>query len=354
MATRKSGERITVSTIRETYFIGDYEACLGMCDAFKQRDAKDMAELVLLRARCLVALRRGDHAIDVLRGLKLSDDQHDEYLTGRMLMSAAYLSLGRLEEGIKIAREAYGEIGAAHATVRSEVTLSLALAHYRKEEYGPASRLLDEVSEANDIVYVRALQLRGAVAWAYRDFTGSSSAFHEALARLDQCQYYDRFLEANLLFSLACLCGEVPRLDLWPDLAKRIEQFNWSASGVVIPHYWIAIEASFITEMLGDLSASTSWARRAESVAFDPASLVGAWLRLAARFERNGEKGAHEYFTSKAMCEYDDSARDARLEEHWPLSLDIAEEMLHSSNPGSASRFVTYYTEVIVQLVRRV
>lgn len=95
---------------------------------------------------------------------------------------------------------------------------------------------------------------------------------------------------------------------------------------MAIPRYWIAIEASFIAEMLGDLPTSSAWAREAEDIAFDCGSLIGAWLRLAARFGRNGEKGAHEYFTDKAIRKYDESSRDARLPEQWPLSLDIAEK----------------------------
>jgi tetratricopeptide (TPR) repeat protein len=182
MTTRRTSERVTLSGIRETYFSGDFEACLTMCDVFALRDAKDSAEIVLLRARCLVQLRRGDHALEALRGLRLSDDQHDEYLTGRMLMSAAYVVLGSVDHGLQIAREAYNNINDAHATVRAEVTLTLAIAHYRKGEYGQAIRLLDAVPEADDIVFIRALQIRGAISWANADFARSLATFHDALA----------------------------------------------------------------------------------------------------------------------------------------------------------------------------
>jgi DNA-binding CsgD family transcriptional regulator len=64
-----------------------------------------------------------------------------------MLMSAAYVVLGRFDQGLKIAREAYGEMGGAHTTVRAELTLNLAIAHYRKGEYAQASRLLDSIPE---------------------------------------------------------------------------------------------------------------------------------------------------------------------------------------------------------------
>jgi DNA-binding CsgD family transcriptional regulator len=349
---RGSGERVTLSAIRDAYFGGEYEACLTMCESFSQRDAKDAAEIVLLRARCLIQLDRGEQAIESLRGLRISDDQHDEYLTGRMLMSAAYVGLGKYDEGLKIAREAYDELGEAHSTVRAEVATNLAIAHYRKGEYAKASRLLDTIPETEDIVYVRALQFRGGVAWAHCDYAGSLELFRDALARLDRCRHHDRFTEAKLLFSLAYLCAELPRLDLWPDLQKRIEQFDWSVSGVATWRYLIALASSFITEMLGDLGASTACAGQAEEVAPDAASTIVVWCRLAACFGRNGEKRAHEYFTDKAVRGYQAMPRDARLREQWTLPLVIAEEVLHSDSPLSASSLVTYYSEVIAPIIR--
>jgi DNA-binding CsgD family transcriptional regulator len=347
MATRRTGERITLSLLQETHFSGDFELCLTMCDAFKQRDATDAAEVILLRARCLVQLGRGDHAIEVLRGLRLRDDQHDEYLIGRILMSAAYVELCKYDEGLKVAREVYNEIGNAHSTVRAEVTLNLAVAHYRKGHYAAASRFLDLIPETEDIIYVRALQFRGGVAWAQGNFAGSLSMFHDALTRLDRCRHRDRFTEAKLLFSLAYLCGELPCVDLWPELLSRVEQFDWSVGGVAVWRFWIAIEASFISEMLGDLNASTRWALEAEEVAPDPASLIEAWLRLAARFGHNGEKGAHAYLTVKASRKYDEFLKDARLKEYKSLSIDIASEVLYSNEPLAASRLVTYFAEVM-------
>jgi DNA-binding CsgD family transcriptional regulator len=344
---RGPGERVTLSAIKDAYLAGDYEACLALCDSFSQRDAKDTAEIVLLRARCLIQLGRGDQAIEALRSLRVRDDQHDEYLTGRMLMSAAYVGLCKYDEGLKIASEAYDEVEGAHSTVRAEVTLNLAIAHYRKGEYAGASRLLDLIPETEDIVYVRALQYRGNIARAYGDFARALIKYHEAFAHLDRCRYHDRFTEAILLFSLANLCAELPRLDLWPEVSKRIEEFDWSVSGVATWRYYIAIASSFITELLGDLEQSTEWACLAEEIASDSESLIVAWCRLAASLGRYGEKRAHSYLTNKAIRKYDAIPRDSRLREHTTLSLDIAEEILHSDFPVRASRLVSYYAEVV-------
>ncbi len=355
MATMgKKGQRVTLSLIQDTYFGGDFEACLAMCDVLSSKDATDAAQIAFLRARCLISLGRGDHALEVLRGLQIRLDQHDEYITGRMLISAAYIALGNYNEGAKVAREAREEIGEAHPTIQSELTLTLATAHYRKGEYAETSRLLEGIPETQDIVYVRALQFLGGVACALGNFTASLEKFQKALALLGQCRHHDRFTEAKLLFALIYLCGEMPCLDLWPDLLKRIDEFDWSVTGVAEWRYRIAIEASFITELLGELSASTYWARVAEEGAYDTTSLIVAWCRLAARFGRNGEKGGHEYFTDKAIEKYDVFLKDVRLREQWALSLDVAEEILYSDSPSAAAHLVTYYSEVIAPNVRSI
>jgi DNA-binding CsgD family transcriptional regulator len=138
---------------------------------------------------------------------------------------------------------------------------------------------------------------------------------------------------------------------MWPELAERIEQFDWSVSGVALPRYWIAIEASFIAEMLGDLRASTRWAMIAEKAAPDAPARIVAWCRLAARFGRNGEKGAHEYFTLKACEEYEGIPKDARLHDQQSLPLAIAEELIHADSTSSASRLMDYYKDVIATSV---
>ncbi len=349
---RGRGERVTLSIIRDVYFRGDFEKCLTLCDELEPRNAKDAAEVVLLRARCLIALQRGEHAIQALLGLRLAEDQHDEYLTGRMLMSAAYMSLGQDARGLEIASDAYSALGDAHPTVRAELLVTLAVGHYRRGEHVRAQRLLDSVPEDADIVYARALEYSGWLAWARGDYSGSVDRFRNALGRIDQCAHYDRFIEAKCLFGLAYLCGELPRLDLWTEVEERVRAFDWSVSGVAMWRFWIAIEASFVAELRGDLDGSSAWAATAEEVAPDPACLITAWCRLAARFGRNGEPGAHAYLTDKARRKYDEIARDPRLRDQRSLSLDIAEEILHTASPLAAMPLLTYYSEIVQGTLR--
>jgi DNA-binding CsgD family transcriptional regulator len=346
MATKRTSDRITLSEIRESYFDGDFELCLKRCDSFQIRDAKDASEIVLLRARCLIHLDRGDQAIEALRGLRVGDDQHDEYLIGRMLMSAAFVSLGKHDEGVKIGQEAYDEINGAHQSVRSEVTLNLAIAHYRKGEYARTTSLLERIPETDDINYVRTLQFRAAVAWGTSKFEGSLDYCREALSRLERCRHKDRFTEAKLLYALAYLCAELPRLDMWPAVSKRIEEFDWCVSGVARYHYLTAMACSLVTEMLGDVDASLAWVSEAEETAGDPESVILACCRSAASLGRYGEKRAHAYLVNKALRKYDAIPKSSHRREYRTLSLDVAEEVLHADYFIRASRLVSYYADV--------
>ncbi len=344
----KHADRVTLSVIHETFSRGDLEECLALCDAYQTRDAKDDVEIALLRARCLIALDLGAQALEALRSQRLRDDQSDEYLTSRMLLSAAYVSLGQHDRGLAIAREAYEKSHEAHPTVRAEVIANLGMAHFWKGEYARAARVLEDVPADADIVYAQALMYRGYVAWALGKFTASVEEFRGALDALDGCRHRDRFIEAKCIFGLAYLCGELPRLDLWPEVAQRIRHFDWSVSGVVVWRYWTAVEASFIAELLGDLEGATDWASVAEEVAPDPACQIVAWCRLAARFGRYGEDSAHAYLTSKARRKYDEIARDPRIREQKSLPLDIAEEVLYGPHPMTAAPLLTHYAEVIL------
>jgi DNA-binding CsgD family transcriptional regulator len=349
MAMKKSqGERITLSVVRDAFFRGDFEGCLALCDAFEPRDAQDAAELVLLRARCLIPLGRGEHAIQALRGLRTRDGQHDEFLAGRMLMSAAYMSLGQNARGLEIALEAYGASGDAHPTVRAELLVTLAVGHYRKGEHVRAQRLLDTVPKDADIVSVRALEYSGWLAWARGDYNGSVDRFREALERLETCDHYDRFIEAKCLFGLTYLAAELPRVELWTEIRERVEGFDWSVSGVATWRYWIAGLASLIAELRGDLEAATAWAATAEEIAPDGSARIGAWCRLAARFGRYGEASAHAYFVTKARSAYEALSRDARHEEQRTLPLVIADEIVNGESPDDAGTLLTYFAEAVV------
>ncbi len=352
MTMKGQGERVTLSIVRDAFFRGDFEGCLALCDALRPRDARDGIEATLLRARCLIPLGRGEHALEALRGLRIADEQHDEYITSRVLLSAAYLSLGQHQRGLEIAREAYEDGRDSHPTVRAEATAQLGIAYYRNTEYARADRYLQAVSADADIVHAKAMLYRGYVAWARGDYNGSVQRFQDALRCIDACEHHDRFVQAETLYGLTFLAGELPRTDLWGDVRERIDRFDWSVSGVGVWRYWIAVEGSFVAELLGDLRASTTWARLAERLAPDEPSRIAAWCRLAARFGRYGEDGAHAYFVDKATEAYETMKRDPRRSEQRALPLAIADETVYGEEPVAAAPLLTYYAEAIIPTMK--
>jgi DNA-binding CsgD family transcriptional regulator len=348
----KQGERLTLSVIRDAYFLGEFETCLGLCDAFRPRDAKDAAEIALLRARCLIPLERGAQALEALRGLRLGEDQRDEDLTGRMLMGAAYLSLGQVDRGLEIALAAYDERADADPSVQAELTVYLAIAYCRKGEFQRAERLLETVPADADVVYAHALLYRGFVAWARGDYMSSVDRFRDGLRCIDVATRRDRFIEAKCIHGLAYLASELPLLHLWAEVSERVRRFDWSVSGVATWRYWIAIRGSFVSELNGDLKSATTWAATAEEIAPDPAYQIIAWCRMAARFGRNGESGAQAYLTDKALRAYNETIGDPRVGNQRGLALDLAEELLHGLELVAAAPLITYFSEAVAPSMR--
>lgn len=349
---REATERVSLSDVRDAYFHGDFEKCLALCDEFHPRDDTDVVEIALLRARSLLPLNRADQALEALRGLRLTERPQDEYLTSQMLIGAAFVALGQTDHGLELLRNIHHVATAAHPTVRAEISVNLARAHYHKKQYAEAQRMLDTVPKNADIVYARALEYAGWVAWARDDFELAVDRFRAALACIDSCRHYDRFVEAKSLYGLAFLCGELPRLHLWPEISSRAKRFDWTASGVTTWFFWLAMEASFITEMRGELDESTEWALLAEKLAPSGSFGILALCRLAARFGRNGEAGAHMYFISKACAKYDEMARQDCIQEEYSLPLSVAEELVQGKNPEDAAPLVTYFTEFVAPRIR--
>ena len=340
-------ERTTLSGVREAYFRGDFEKCIALCDALRPRDDTDLIETVLLRARSLLPLNRPDQALEALRGLRLDERQRDEHLTLQMLTGTALVALGKTDRGLEVLLRAHRAADDAHPTVRAEISVFLGYAYYRNKQYLDAQRLLDSVPKDADIVYARALEYGGWVAWARGDRETAIDRFRAALICIDGCRRYDRFVEAKALYGIAYLCGELPRLHLWPEIASRATRFDWSANGVNMWRFWLAAEASVITEMLGEMDESTQWASLAESIAPSPIYEIMALCRLAARFGRYRETGANAYFIGRARGTYDSLAREGRLDGEPSLPLALAEELVQGDRPEDAAPLLTYYSESV-------
>jgi DNA-binding CsgD family transcriptional regulator len=345
--------RVTLSGARDAYFRGEYEHVLGMVDALPQRDAVDIVEVELLRARALLPLDRADEALRSLRGLRLVDRPPDEYLTAQMLMGASYMRLGQTKRAIEMLVEAHASAASAHPTVRAEIALNLGIAHFKNAEYDDALRYLEAVPHDADIVNAQALEYRGWTAYARGEYAAAADLFDDALAAIRACRHYDRFVEAKTLFGLATLVAELPRLDRWPQLRALVAAFDWSATGLRAQRFWLAVAASFITELLGDRAEAERWASEAEDVAPTDAGRVVAACRLAAVLGRYGETCGHAHFVRKARRIYETLKHDdvLRLERSLPLAL--AEEIVSGGAAEDAEPLVIYYAEALAPLVRQ-
>ena len=162
--------RVTLSGVRDAYFRGDFERVLAMADALPARDAVDVVESVLLRARALLALNRAEEALGALRSLRLVERPRDEYLTAQMLTAVAFSKLDQAARAVEMLREAHASASSAHPTVRAEIALHLGIVHYRRSEHGKAARFLAEVPPEADIVYAQALEYRAWIANALGEY----------------------------------------------------------------------------------------------------------------------------------------------------------------------------------------
>jgi DNA-binding CsgD family transcriptional regulator len=344
--------RVTLSGVRDAFFRGEFEQVLAMVDALPRRDAVDIVELELLRARALLALDRADESLRVLRGLRLVERPRDEYLTAQVLIGASLVRLGQAERAIELLAEAQAAASFAHSSVQAEASLQLGIAYFRHREYGRAREQLESISSDADILYAHALEHRGWTAYAAGEYGPAADLFDEALAVIGACRHYDRFVEAKSLFGLATLAAELPRIERWPQLHARIEAFDWTASGLHVPRFWLSIAASFITEMLGDRLAAERWASEAEEAAPSDASRIVAMCRLAAVLGRYGETVGHAHFVRKARNLYQSLKRFDVLPVERSLPLVLAEEIVSGGSSIDAEPLVIYYDEALAPLLR--
>ncbi|HZY95637.1 MAG TPA: hypothetical protein VFE35_00895 [Candidatus Cybelea sp.] len=353
MPSEKALARVTLSGVRDAYFRGEFEQVLEVVDALPRRDPVDFVEVEFLRARALLALDRADESLRVLRALRLVERPRDEYLTAQMLIGASLVRLGQTERAVEILSDAHGSASSAHRTVHAEISLHLGIAYFRHREYEKARHHLESVPSDADIVYAQALEHRGWTAYAAGEYGAAADLFDEALAAIRSCRHYDRFVDAKSLFGLATLAAELPRLDRWPQLHARIVAFDWTASGLRVPRFWLSVAASFITEMLGDRAEAERWASEAEDTAPSEASRVIALCRLAAVLGRYGETVGHAHFVRKARYLYQSLKRDDVLRVERSVPLALAEEIVNGGSPHDAEPLVIYYAEALAPLVRQ-
>lgn len=311
------------------------------------QDQGVIAEAALLRARVLVRLDRSDKAIEILRKLCFGSSCHDENVTVEMLLGTAYVRLGQLERGVNILQAAAARADRAHPTIRSELAFNLAFAHFVARRYDDAEFALADVSSASDMIYVRALDLRGWIAGARVHFDAALSWFQQACDAMACCYRRDRFAEANVLYGLALVSVELVETRAWPSIEQRIANFDWEADGLAKSHCWTAIYCSMMCELLGDGIGAVAWARTAESSVADVGYRAFALCRSAAVFRGQHETLAHLDFTIRARDAFEKVNFRNQPTDQKLLPLFLAEEFALGGMTEEAARLLNQHRELI-------
>ncbi|MDP9104758.1 MAG: helix-turn-helix transcriptional regulator [Candidatus Eremiobacteraeota bacterium] len=246
--------------------------------------------LALIKARAMLRLECPDDALNVLCDIASMPCNTDEAMTVRMLTGAAHVRRGDLERGLSLLVAAQADAAGAHRTIQSEIALNVALAQYGIGRLDEAERALNAVQSDSDIVYARALEYRGWVAFARADSARATTFFVSALQELDRCRHYDRFLEVACMRSLAHLAVE--RLDrrTWSIVEERRARMEWPGTQLATARFWITYcAATFASDVQGNLLAAAREARDAERIAPTPAYRVQALCKRAAVARCAGE-----------------------------------------------------------------
>jgi DNA-binding NarL/FixJ family response regulator len=292
----------------QAWLTGDAERCLTLCERLgAERGAPRAA---LLRARALLRLRRTREAIALLE-LPAVAMTPGEAATAAMLLGTAYARSGDVERGLTILREAARQPGAVEPAIRSEIALGIALAHYQRRDFALAELALDEVDPASDIVYARALECRGWIAKVRNDFPAAVAAFEASLVHLERCRQFDRFLEANLVTTLAYIAVELLDADRWAVLNERAHRVRWDASGLEYYRFWFEMNRSMADEIEGRPRDALHAARDAAACAPSGAFRLFAQCRRAAVLFSYGELLGFEDLAASIRCEFE--AIDLRL-----------------------------------------
>ena len=327
----------------QAWFAGDFERCLELCDAVRLRDAETRTHVGILRARALLRLDQHDDALRALRDAAASPCGTDESITIRMLTGAAQVRRGATDQGLASLLAAQSEAALVHRTIRSELALNVALAHYARGEFNAAERALAQVEKDADLVYARAIQYRAWIAMAREYNERASALFVEALAELDRCKHYDRFFEANCVRALAHLAVERLDRDTWAVVTSRRSRIDWSSNGLAQPRFFVAYcAAAYQLDVEGNPLEAAREARQAEAVAPSAAYRAQALCKRASIARYLGEPIGHGDHVDSAREALADTVFENLIGDEKTVPLILAEELAAVSATEAAAMFALY------------
>jgi len=325
------------------WFDGQFERCLEICSAVRARDVAAVSELALLRARALLRLSRPAEAHRILNDVFVAHGTLDSSVSAQMLLGAAEVRLGDVDAGLARLEAAQIAAVCAHPTIRSEIALNRALAHYARRDYAAATEALSRVSKDSDIIYARALEYRGWIASARGHSDRAALRFVAAIEHLDTCRHQDRFLETNALQKLASIAVETFDFATWDFVSDRETRIDWSADGIGLARWWVTMSAAMVSEAQGHTLRAFAIAREAERLASSPAYRVHALCRRA-RLSRNvGEAYTPADLLQQARSLFDALPADGLRGNERTVPLILAEEIAHAGDALGAKRLYSLY-----------
>ncbi len=299
--------------------------------------------LLLLTARALVRLYRFKEARAVLQTLPPMVESSDEAVTAQMVAGEIAVRSGDVLDGLTVLEAARRCASRAHRTIQHELALDVALAHYCLHDFDRAEESLAAIPPDADLIYARAIQYLGWIAWT-RGYTETAVArFVEALKALDAGAYHDRYFEANCVRALAHLAAE--RMDgrTWDLVRRRRVTIDWSSKNLIEPSCFVAYcAATYDLEVEGDALSAVREARHAEAIAPSDAFRVQARCKRAAIAHAVGEPVArHDHLESAAeLCA---ELEPSKLAGDEKLVLLVLAEELADCRPSEALRLVDRY-----------
>jgi DNA-binding CsgD family transcriptional regulator len=318
---------------------GDFEGCLALCGPVSRDPAACAPALEVIRARASLRLRRPADAIAGLTAAFGEGGTRDPSGVAAMLLGTAYVRGGELERGLSLLHDAERRADVSNTGLRSETALGIALAKFDAGDLDSAEMALDAVDVHSEVVYARALELRGWIAKRRGDFAAAVDRFEAALAQLDVSRQRDRFVEASVVTVLGNLAVELLDEARWEAVRQHGERIVWDGDAMAYYAFWHAMNRSMADETYGRPRPALHAARKAADAAPSDAFRIFAHCRRAAVLFAYDELLGYEDLAARIRAEFDaiDVATLQAFEEVNLAAVVVATLALIGDAAGAAS-----------------
>ena len=297
-------EAVRFADAERAWLDGDAERCVALCDRIRTVGAARADGVALLRARALLRLRRAPDAIALLTKRFAASD-HRRVPVATMLLGTAYVRSGDVERGLAMLHDAARNAGPSDVTLCSEIALGMALARYNAGDLDDAEAELAGVDRDSDVVYARALELRGWIAKRRGDLPAAAECFASALAQLDRSRQRDRYVEASVVTALGNIAIELLDEARWEAMRQRGKRIVWDGEAMAYYRFWHEMNRSMGDETYGRPREALQAARKAADAAPSDAFRIFAHCRRAAVLLAYDELLGYEDLAATIRAEFD-------------------------------------------------